>query len=323
MNKKIKTVGIVNYGSIAKKYLRVLSCEYPLLKINVFTSQNINGHNTDKISFFKNFNKFASSGIDAAIICSPPNQHVNQIIKLANKKIHVLVEKPISNSTRNLKRAFSVIKSNKLVLSVGYLLRNDNGLKKLKILLNKKIIGKIVNASIECRSFLPEWRKSNYKKSVSSLKELGGGALLELSHEIDYLEILFGKIKFYNSIIYNSRSLKIDAEDNVLLNVLTNKNFLINLSLDFCSRINVRKTVVRGLKGNLTWDFFKDKIYLNLPKKKVKNILYKSNKKNLLKLQLNLFFKRIINKNLHNNYRKEFELIKKILIVKKTFFKKI
>ena len=48
--------------------------------------------------------------------------------------------------------------------------------------------------SINCSSFLPSWRKNiDYQSSVSAKKSLGGGVLLELSHEIDYLIWLIGK----------------------------------------------------------------------------------------------------------------------------------
>ena len=43
--------------------------------------------------------------------------------------------------------------------------------------------------------YLPEWRKNtDYRKGVSARQDLGGGVLLELSHEIDYIQWIFGEI---------------------------------------------------------------------------------------------------------------------------------
>ena len=47
-----------------------------------------------------------------------------------------------------------------------------------------------------CHSYLPQWRKKNYKKSYSSNAKLGGGVSLDLSHEIDYIQWIFGNINF-------------------------------------------------------------------------------------------------------------------------------
>ena len=43
-------------------------------------------------------------------------------------------------------------------------------------------------------SYLPNWRKTNYENNYSS-KKMGGGVTNDLSHEIDYLQWLFGDIK--------------------------------------------------------------------------------------------------------------------------------
>ena len=48
---------------------------------------------------------------------------------------------------------------------------------------------------------LKKWRPDiNYKDSVSAKKSLGGGALRELSHEIDLATHLFGTPSHHNTI---------------------------------------------------------------------------------------------------------------------------
>ena len=51
-------------------------------------------------------------------------------------------------------------------------------------------------------SFLPQWRKDiSYENSVSAQKKLGGGVRLELSHDIDYLNLIFGNLKYSTYLI--------------------------------------------------------------------------------------------------------------------------
>ena len=53
--------------------------------------------------------------------------------------------------------------------------------------------------------------KKNYQYSVSAQKKLGGGALLELSHELDYINWIFGK-KYETKAFYrNSKILNLDV----------------------------------------------------------------------------------------------------------------
>ena len=66
---------------------------------------------------------------------------------------------------------------------VGYNLRFHPVILFLKKIFKNK---KIFSINITSHSYLPKWRKIDYRKSVSAKKKLGGGILLELSLEFDY-----------------------------------------------------------------------------------------------------------------------------------------
>ena len=109
---------------------------------------------------------------------------------------------------------------------------------------------------VNCSSYLPNWRKgTNYSGSVSSLKKLGGGVLLELSHEIDYLLWFFKKVKILNVFNKKISNLKINTDDILLLNGYIKKKTIVTLSINFFSRINRREIFVDGknfsLKANI------------------------------------------------------------------------
>ena len=74
---------------------------------------------------------------------------------------------------------------------------------------------KIIHARIESGSYLPNWRpKQDYRSSCSAKKNLGGGVLLELSHELEYLSWIFGKPNWISAWVGKLSSLEIDVEDN-------------------------------------------------------------------------------------------------------------
>ena len=104
----------------------------------------------------------------------------------------------------------------------------------------------IFNVSISCNSYLPKWRKNiNYQESSSAKKSLGGGVLLDLSHEIDYMNHIFGEVEplfKFNSKISN---LEIETED--YLNVFgkfKNRNAFLQLELSYFSHFEKREILV-------------------------------------------------------------------------------
>ena len=137
-----------------------------------------------------------------------------------------------------------------------YLAKQGKSLIKFKESINTKNIGKILSIHCEAGQFLPDWRpNTDYRKTVSAQKALGGGVLLELSHEIDYLRWIFGEIDWVNGVLSKQSNLDIDVEDCANLTMgLQNSNTIINLKLDFYKKDSRRNCIVHGEEGSLKWN---------------------------------------------------------------------
>ena len=96
-----------------------------------------------------------------------------------------------------------------------------------------------------------------YKKCFSS-KKLGGGVLLELSHELDYLKWIFKNLKVSFKINKKISNLKIDTDD--ILN-LTGKinNSILQLNLNFFLKYQIGQLKLMDL-DSLKGDLIKNKI---------------------------------------------------------------
>jgi len=257
----IKRVLIVGYGSIGKRHARLARDLFPNAKIIILR------HRVSKKTKYPNVNHCVSNLIDAikfkpqiAVIANPASQHVNVAYPLAKLGVHLLIEKPISNSTNDVSKLINICKSKNSILMVGYNLRFMESLKKFREVLKKNEIGKILSIRSEVGSYLPSWRvDSDYKKSVSAIKKLGGGVLLELSHDIDYLVWLFGSVKWVNSTIHKQSDLKIDTEDIAHITLCLsgtgkNKDIIANLNMDFCRHDATRFCKIIGKLGTLHWN---------------------------------------------------------------------
>jgi predicted dehydrogenase len=144
---------------------------------------------------------------------------------------------------------------------VGYCLRFDPGAGKFKEMLDNDLTGQLLHVQVECGSYLPDWRPGqDYRQTVSALKELGGGALLELSHELDYIYWFFGDITSVYAYLHNSGTLRIDVEESADLILTNHEGLPISMHLDFNSRHAKRCCTVHGTNGKLTWDAIKKQV---------------------------------------------------------------
>ena len=122
-----------------------------------------------------------------------------------------------------------------------------------KKLLNQEKFENYSEVYIKCRSFLPNWRPNiDYKSSVSAKAELGGGVLLELSHEIDLANLLCGtaELKYVKSID-NENFKKVDFESTLFFK---NKNgFEYKVSMNYLSKELIRRGSIST--KNAKYDF--------------------------------------------------------------------
>ncbi len=252
----IKKTLIIGSGSIAKKHRKVLHEINKNIKLLLVPTRKFNKYKP------KDFNRLINFNADYILICSPSTYHYKhfQLIEKYFKKKTVLIEKPLFSSYRKLKRTFK----NKYF--IGYNLRFHPIIKFVKNYIKGK---KIYFVRVNCSSYLPDWRKEkNYSNTVTSNKNLGGGVLLELSHEIDYLLWIFKKIKIVNVINKKASDLKINTDDILSLNAMTFDKTLINLTINFFSRIQNREIFIDGKNFSLHANILKNSISLIEGKKK-------------------------------------------------------
>ena len=254
---------IVGSGNIAKKHeksLRLISNKIKIKKIKSRKFQSFLNQSPEELQF------------NLIIICSPSSEHYRHInlIERNFTKIKVLIEKPLFNKLITLKKKL------KNQYFVGYNLRFHPIIQFIKKYIEKK---KILSINVICTSYLPKWRKGkDYKKSVSAQKRFGGGVLLELSHEIDYLNWIFKNFKILNSYNKKISNLKINVDDILNFTAEKNKKTILNLSINFFSISERRKIFIDGENFSIDADLITNKLKV-FEKKKLKLITYKKFKK--------------------------------------------
>jgi predicted dehydrogenase len=277
----LKSILIVGLGSIGLKHLRIAREIFPESRIAVLRHKETNEIPKGADEIFFNLSDAIQFQPQIAIICSPASTHIEISRALVKQGIHILIEKPISNEQKGLEELNCEAVGNNCVLTVGYNLRFLPSLQKFKNLIDKNFVGELYSVRSEVGQYLPNWRKADYRKTVSAQKILGGGALLELSHELDYMRWIFGEVESVQAQLSRQSQLDIDVEDtaHIILKFKENKNntnLIASLNLDFIRHDKVRMCHAIGDKGSLRWNGLTGDVDLFKSDKSGWNNIYKN-----------------------------------------------
>lgn len=299
-------------GSIGRRHAELLK-KYYSHDVFAFRSNKCSKRNDLNIPEIYDWYKVKELKPEIAFITNPTSVHVETAIKCANLGMHLFIEKPLCDKMKGIEELQRLCLKKNLTCYIAYCLRFHPVIKEIKKLIKDKMI---YHSRIVCSSYLPDWRKDgDFRKSYSANSKLGGGVLLDMSHEFDYIEYLFGDIKEIRANLDRASDITIDVED-VADALIKMDKFNINLHIDFLSQQTERKIKVDFEGGYIVGDLMESKIQY-FENEKLKNLQLDVDKNGFYKEQLDYFFLNINNKSIMNSLKKAKLLLKKILELKK------
>jgi predicted dehydrogenase len=192
---------------------------------------------------------------DAVLVCTPPSFHLAQARQAIAAGAHVFIEKPLSHSMDGVKALLGEARARDRVLQVGYNLRFHPAIRKLKQIVEEKALGRILWARAEVGQYLPDWRPwQDYRQSYTARRELGGGIILDASHEIDYLLWFFGEPIEVLCMASTVSQLAVNVEDSASLLLRFASGCHADLHLDFVQRVPSRSCKLVGEEGTAIWE---------------------------------------------------------------------
>jgi predicted dehydrogenase len=225
------------------------------MQIVICTKQKIVNPSPNRVRIVSSISECLKEKPDVGIIANVSSLHVPIATKLAKAGVDLFIEKPLSNSLKQIKELTVLIRKKKIITQMGCQFRFHKCIKGIKQLILSKKIGKIISVRVECGSFLPEWHPyEDYRKSYAARTELGGGVVLTNIHEIDYLYWFFGEVLEVFSVTGKYSDLKISADDLSAAIIKFKNNMIAELHLDYFQKPEFRSCKIIGTKGTVYWD---------------------------------------------------------------------
>lgn len=251
---------IVGLGSIGKRHARVVKQLRPAWEIIALRRQAEVELSEGVTHCVTSLDEALRLQPNIAVIANPASHHIATALPLAEAGVHLLVEKPLSSMAQDIPPLLDACRRHGVILMTAYNMRFLSSLQRFRQLIREGRVGRVLSVRAEVGQYLPSWRPGNdYRTNVSAQAALGGGALLELSHEIDFLRWIFGEIVWVNAALLRQSALEIDVEDTAHLMLgfgdqAGGAPLVASVDIDFIRHDTTRNCTAIGEAGSLRWD---------------------------------------------------------------------
>ena len=255
-------------------------------EVNVITSY----HEVDAISPW------------AVFICNPTSLHIESLQHSVNSAAHIFMEKPLIHDKKGLKKAREILNNYNHVFLIGFMMRFHPLVKEIKKILDTESLGKVYSARLEFGSFLPYWHPyEDHKISYAARKELGGGVINTITHELDLAQYFFGDPDSVKAHKMNIGKLDIDVEE-LFEGILIYKDKLVSLHLDYLQKDYDRRISILCDEGSIRWNWHDNEVIVKKHKEETQVIpLHNFDVNQLYIDELKSFFTLIENKKLDHS----------------------
>ena len=147
----------------------------------------------DSINIYSSIEEMlASEELDMVDICTPSYLHAPLTITALNSGVHVLCEKPMSNTYKETVAMREAAEKSGKFLMVAHVVRFMHAYEYLKSIIDSGELGKVVHIDMRRSSSIPTWSWEDWMRDLSK----SGGTPYDLSiHDIDYVQYVFGMPK--------------------------------------------------------------------------------------------------------------------------------
>lgn len=192
------------------------------------------------IKLTNDYKELFDLNLDGVIVATPPKTHFDIAKDALEHGLNVMIEKPLTTSSRDAEELIELAAKKDLVLMVGHTFVYNNAVRALKRLIDSGEIGKI--------HYIDSARLS------LGLYQPGLNVLWDLApHDLSILDYLLGKDPQSVEVFGTSCVLK-NTHDLVHLNLIFPDNILAHIHISWLAPVKVREVTIVGSKKMVVYN---------------------------------------------------------------------
>ena len=234
-------VGVIGLGAMGKNHSRVLSNMQSVTELKLYDPL---GRDLDKVLGLEvdsDLEMFLDNKFDYCVVSSPTSTHLEVALKLAERGLPTLIEKPLASNFAEAKEISKAFRSSGTLGAVGHIERFNPSIIELRKNLKTDLIGKLIQ--ITTRRVGPY---SGRIRDVGVVKDLA-------SHDIDLVSWLTGS-QYRNVFARTASPMMSPHEDSLLALGDLENGTLFSHVVNWVSPKKERVTSVLGEGGLLVAD---------------------------------------------------------------------
>lgn len=251
---EVKRAVVIGCGSIGQRHIRNLR-RLGITDICAVRTRQGACQELDPALEVKELQDWFEVKADVAIVSNPTSLHLETIERCLPHVRGVFIEKPLAASLEGVEQVLKQIKQRRVISFVGYNLQFHPTVKRLQKFLADDAVGKPLLFQCQVGQWIEDWHPSeDYRSAYFARKDLGGGVLLTLIHEIHLAMELLGAADKVACVLPSYEALPVNVEVIADLMIKHSSDAVSQIHLDMIQRPAHREGVISCERGSISYN---------------------------------------------------------------------
>ncbi len=185
-----RSIVVVGLGSIGRRHARLLKArgdlEVRACEPDAGTAR-LAFEQFGEMPLYTSYDEALASGPDMVLIATPHHLHCAQTVQALAQNVHVLCEKPMSDSLADAQRMMAAAEASEAILNIGFSLHFHPVIRRLKALIQERALGQVLQVHYRVGSYITLVNSGSRYQA-----EMEGALLMDYAHQPDVLFWLLG-----------------------------------------------------------------------------------------------------------------------------------
>jgi spore coat polysaccharide biosynthesis protein SpsF len=251
---EVKRAVVIGCGSIGQRHIRNLR-RLGITDICALRTRRGACQELDPALEVRELNDWSDVKADVAIVSNPTSMHLETIERCLPHVRGVFIEKPLAASLEGVEELLRQIKQRRVVSFVGYNLQFHPIVKALQKFLADDAVGKPLLFQCQVGQWIEDWHPNeDYRNAYFARKDLGGGVLLTLIHEIHLAMELLGAADKVACLLPSYEALPVDVDVIADVMIKHSSDAVSQIHLDMLQRPAHREGVISCERGSISYN---------------------------------------------------------------------